>query len=149
MATAILDPSEFKYELMVDIFNNQNIVDAINSDHPGFVPGQNDTLVFKHIFPFLRIPETQSVARTYVLMAVDYTNINRHNQAFLDVKVTLWAMAHHSLMGFRTPGGRPATRIDYISQELRKTFEGKLKFGLCLLAVQNTIKVKHHRPLIQ
>jgi len=154
LPVSILDPSEFKFALMNDIINNKKIVDAFESDDPKFVEGEPSSLIFTHVFPFLRIPDTTTVAKTYVLMAVNYDNVDHYSRklntcTYTDVTIILWAMAHHTMMEFTTPSGRPATRIDYISQELRRMFDGTTKFGFNKLRLIQRHEIvmeegKHH-----
>jgi hypothetical protein len=138
-ANAFLDPIDYKYNMALEIAYNQKIVDALGAEDErglnklydkNFDPSIPESLINTHVFQFLRIPAVQTPATSYVLMAVEFTNVNRTNQAYHDVVVTLWAMAHQDVMGFSLPETRrPCTRIDYISQELRKMYEGQAKYG--------------------
>lgn len=101
-------------------------MDAIDCSAEGYYPDEPDSIIYKGLFPYLRIPEAQSDAATYVLLAVDMVNVNKSNPAFCDIQLTLWAMSHRSLMQMK---GISATRIDYIGEELSKLLDGQLKYG--------------------
>lgn len=123
---AMIDISSYKTDIMADIINCAPIVGAVESKSERYDPGAPDTLIYANIFPYLRIPETQNNTETYILIAVDMENVNRVNAAYCDIRITMWVMAHQWHMAMPD---KNATRIDYISQELKKLFEGQRKYG--------------------
>ena len=127
---ATVDINAYKKEILMDIIGSPEIVGGIESRALGVVPGEPDSLIYKNVFPFLRIPDAQCIADAYVLFAVDVLDINRHNRMFLDLKLTFWAMAHQDVMKM---DGVAATRIDFLGEELRKLFDGSSKYGYGVL----------------
>ena len=127
MTAAMIDISKYKIELLSDMYKNPKIVEAIDSQNVGYVPGEPDTLMYRNLFPFMRVPETQSIADTYILISVDIDRIHRNNRAYAQYQTTIWALA--GLDRMQMPPKYGATRIDYIGEEITRMFNGATKFG--------------------
>lgn len=123
----MINISGYKTELLLDIYGNERIVEAIDSQSPEYVPGEPDTLLYRNLFPFLRVPFTQNIADTYVLVAVDVDRVSRYNRTYAKYHTTIWSLAHLDRM--EMPRRFGATRIDYIAEELVALFHGQRKFG--------------------
>jgi hypothetical protein len=122
----IISVSKYKAEMLQDIVNTPVIVEAIDSQQPEAVTEEPDSLIYRNIFPYIRIPETQTKADTYILLSVDIDRINRHNKTYAVYRTMFWVLAHKESMEME---GQNATRIDFIGEELIKLFDGKHKFG--------------------
>jgi hypothetical protein len=123
----IINISEYKMAILADIYNNPLIIEAIDSQQTDVFNNEPDSLVYKNIFPYLRIPDTQNKADTYVLLSVNADRINRNNKTYAIYRTTMWALAHMDRM--QMPDHYRSTRIDYIGEELKKMFDGGHKFG--------------------
>ena len=129
----IIDIGEYKQKILSILFNSETIVAGIDSQQPtidvdedGVDPDSPDTLVYNNLFPYLRIPETENEADTYILVAVDIININKTNPTYANYLITFWIMSHQKKMRMK---GQNCTRIDYLSKEVKKLFDGNLEFG--------------------
>jgi len=122
----IISISEYKMELLKDVYKDKKIVSALDSQQLDYVPDEPDSLIYLNLFPYLRIPETQNKADTYVLISVDIDKISRSNQTYAMYTTTFWILTHKERMKL---AGFNATRIDYISEEVKKLFDGVQKFG--------------------
>lgn len=127
MASTIIDISKYKMELLSDIYKNPTIVEAIDSQQTGVTPEEPDTLMYRNLFPYMRVPNVQNKADTYILLSVDIDRVNRNNRAYARYRSTLWVMA--GLDRMQMPEKYSATRIDYIAEELTRMFHGVHKFG--------------------
>ena len=123
----IMSINEYKMAILADVYNNPLIVAAIDSQQADVFNDEPDSLMYKNLFPYLRIPDTQNKADTYVLLSVSADRINRNNKTYAIYRTTMWALAHMDRM--QMPDHYRATRIDYISEELKKIFDGVYKFG--------------------
>jgi len=112
--------------MLQDIINTPVIAEAIDSQQPDVVLDEPDSLIYKNIFPYIRIPETQSKADTYILLSVDIDRISRQNKTYAIYRTIFWVLAHKESMEMED---RNATRIDFIGEEIVKLFNGKHKFG--------------------
>ena len=127
MSAAFIDISKYKMEILSDIYKNPRIVEAIDSQQTGVTHGEPDTLMYKNLFPYMRVPDTQNIADTYILLSVDIARVSRHNRTYAQYQTTMWALAGVDRM--QMPAQYGATRIDYIAEELRRMFHGQTKFG--------------------
>jgi hypothetical protein len=123
---SIININEYKMDLLTDVFNNPKIVEALDSQQTDIIKDEPDSLIYRNLFPYLRIPDTQNKADTYVLLAVDIDRINNSNKTYAIYKVSFWVLAHMDRMQIE---GYNSTRIDFIAQELDRMFDGQQKFG--------------------
>lgn len=123
----MIDISAYKKELLSDIINNPRIIEAIGSQQTDVVSEEPDSLLYRNIFPFLRVPNTENMADTYIMLSVDIDKVNQYNKTYAVYRVTMWVMAHVDRMEMEERF--QATRIDYISKELDSLFDGQRKFG--------------------
>ncbi len=125
--TEIID---YKNKIIKDILFNQedptlsaDIVNAINSD---FV-GSEEELIYKNVFPYLRIPDTQTEATSYITMCVNMPKVSTKNYFFKDMLITINVIVHQDIM--KMPSRYSATRVDYIGSLINKIFNGNKNYG--------------------
>jgi len=115
-------------DLIQSFISSKTIVEGIDSQQEGvYYP---DDLIYRNIFPYGYIPSTEGKADAYLLMFVDIPNINRQNTSFVDMRVTLWVLVHKDRQKMKN---KPATRADYLAEELRKLLDGNDNFGCGVL----------------
>lgn len=125
--------SDYKNHVIRDILHNEDeslsteIVSAINPDYIG----SEDDLIYSNIFPYLRIPETQTEVECYITMSVDMPRVSTKNYFFKDMVITLNVICHEQMM--RMPARYSATRADYIASLLNKIFNGNKNYGTVAL----------------
>lgn len=128
--TEIID---YKNKVIKDILHNEdetlsaNIVMAIDED---YVDSQDD-LIYRNIFPYLRIPETQTETRCYITMSVDMPKVSTKNYFFKDMVITINVIVHEDLM--KMPAQYSATRADYIASIINKIFNNNKNYGTVAL----------------
>lgn len=128
--TAIID---YKNKIMRDILHNEDstlsteIVNAINPDYLG----SEDEMIYEHIFPYLRIPDTQSDVKCYITMSVDMPRVSTKNYFFKDMVITINVIVQQDIM--RMPPRYSATRADYIASIINKIFNGNKNYGTVAL----------------
>ena len=123
----MIDVSKYKMELFLDIYNSPKIVEAIDSQQLNVANDEPDTLMYNNLFPYMRVPDTQNKADTYILLSVDIDKINRNNKTYALYQTTIWVLAHVDRMQMAEQ--YQATRVDYIATELDALFDGQRKFG--------------------
>ncbi len=120
---------EYKNRVIKDILHNEDeslsreIVTAIDSDFLG----SEDDLIYRNIFPYLRIPETQNDVRCYITMSVDMPRVSTKNYFFKDMLITINVICHEEMM--RMPARYSATRADYVASLINKIFNGSKNYG--------------------
>ncbi len=112
--------------IILDILSNKKIVDLIDSKESGYEPQDPQTLIYRNIFPFLKVPDVQTNAMTNILIAVDKLGKHKTNPSYSNVRVTIWVLAHQEHMRMKNKAG---SRIDVISDEIEKLFRGSKKYG--------------------
>lgn len=128
--TAIID---YKNKIMRDILHNEDstlsteIVNAINPDYLG----AEDEMIYEYIFPYLRIPDTQSDVKCYITMSVDMPRVSTKNYFFKDMVITINVIVQQDIM--RMPPRYSATRADYIASIINKIFNGNKNYGTVAL----------------
>ena len=123
---ASINITEYKMAVLRDLFNNPEIVTLIDSQDEGFNRDEPDSLIYRNIWPYLRIPDTITVSDCHILIAVDITAPSRYNPTYAKYLTTIWCLCHQERMRV---GTRTGTRIDLLSEEVKKMFDGEMKFG--------------------
>ena len=84
--TEIID---YKNRIIKDILHNPDetlsneIIMTIDESYLG----AEDELIYENIFPYLRIPDTQDEAKSYITMAVDMPKVSTKNYFFKDMLI--------------------------------------------------------------
>ena len=86
---------------------------------------QPEDLVYTYVFPFLKLPKTQDIARNYITMKLSSEDILKSNKIYKDYTLTLCTISHEDEM--KTCYG--ATRIDLLSAALLKIFAWNKTLG--------------------
>ena len=109
----------------------------IDSKNDKVDPDDNSTLIYTHLYPFLRIPPTLTDVETYILLAVDTTNVSRTNKSFCQMRLCVWVMSHQDHMKMK---GKNGTRIDYISDLIEEMLVGQIKYGFNKLELISNVE---------
>lgn len=95
------------------IINCQDIVDAIDADG---VTDAND-LIYTHIFPSLRIPDTETEKKTYICVKVNNPDLaSFKNKTIKPMRLLVYVITHQDLQYVSSGKAKGCTRIDYISE---------------------------------
>lgn len=134
---ARIDISNYKLDLLRDIFNCKTIVEAIDSQENGYDPDSPDSLIYKNLYPFWKVVDTQTNADCYILVSVDLVGMNRVNTMFSNIHVNFRILCHQDRMKMKN---KNATRIDFLSMELRKLFNNQTKYGVGVLRLVSDVE---------
>ncbi len=93
---------------------------------PSLINKRNE-LIYKNIFPYLRVPNTQKETSSYITMSVDMPKVSTKNYFFKDMVITLNVIVHEGIM--EMPKNYSATRADYIASLLNKIFNQNKNYG--------------------
>lgn len=111
-----------KQRIMSSLVNDDDIVALIDS---GFI-GHGDELLYKNIFPYKRVPDTEEEVKTYICCKVNTRAGYAKNKLFKEMEITLYIITHQNLMKCEYNG----TRIDYIGSLVLDMFNGSEKLGI-------------------
>lgn len=119
----------YKNRIIKDILHNENealsreIVEAIDPEYIG----EEDSLIYENIFPYLRIPDTVDEVKAFITMSVDMPRVSTKNYFFKDMIITINVMVHQDYM--KMPARYSATRADYIGALINKVFNQNPNYG--------------------
>lgn len=120
---------QYKNRIIKDLLHNEDeslsrdLVSAIDSDFLG----AEDDLIYRNVFPYSRIPDTQTEARSYITMTVDMPRVSTKNYFFKDMVITIHVIVHEEKM--KMPANYSANRADYIGSIINKMFNGNKNYG--------------------
>lgn len=114
----------YKRKLISSIVNSPDLISLINSDY--IEDGEcvdSENLVYKQIFPFYYIPDTQKEAKSYVIMKVN--GLGMKNKIYNKAEVIICVISHQDIMEMKTG----ETRIDLMGEKIEELFNGRDDFG--------------------
>lgn len=121
---------DYKNMVINDILYNKedetlsnDIVMAIN---PQYINNKQG-LIYKHIFPYPRIPETQTETCSYITITVDMPRVSTKNYFFKDMLITVRVIVHQDLMKMEKEFS--ASRSDYIGALINKILNQNKNYG--------------------
>lgn len=118
--------TRYKRKLLSSIVNSPELISLIDNNYviDGECVDVDDGLVYKQIFPFYYIPETQDKQLAYVMMKVNGLGIR--NKIYNKVEVYICVAAHQGIMQVKNGNG---TRIDLMGEIIEELFNGRDDFG--------------------
>lgn len=96
---------------------------AINPD----LINKRHELLYKNIFPYLRVPNTQKETKSYITMSVDMPKVSTKNYFFKDMVITINVIVHENIMEMSK--SYSATRADYIASLINQIFNQNKNYG--------------------
>ena len=114
----------YKKKLITAIVTSPELVTLINDDYidENGECVDSDELIYKQIFPYYYIPETQNEQKSYVIMKVNGLGIK--NKIYNKAEVFICVISHQGIM--KAKGG---TRIDKMGEIVEELFNGRDDFG--------------------
>lgn len=116
--------TRYKRKLITSIVNSPDLIALVNDNY--IEDGEcidSDELIYKQIFPFYYIPDTQTKAQSYVIMKVNGLGVK--NKIYSKAEVYICVVSHQDIM--QTKGG--GTRIDLMGEIIEDLFNGRDDFG--------------------
>lgn len=111
------DKSEYKQKTMIELISDEDIVKLINQ--PKYTDDPSE-LIWKYIFPYIRISETQEETATFILLEVNVPKVSTVNYFFKDMLLTVGILTHAEWMKTEYGG----TRNDLLSGIIIDKFNG-------------------------
>ena len=120
---------QYKNRIIKDLLHNEDSTlshELVSVIDENFL-GAEDDLIYRNIFPYARIPDTQTEARCYITMTVDMPKVSTKNYFFKDMLITIHVIVHEEKM--KMPANYSANRADYIGSIINKMFNGNKNYG--------------------
>lgn len=125
----------YKKKLVTTIANSPELIELLND---GYVEDgecvDSDELVYKQIFPYYYIPETQTEVLPYVTMKVNGLGVR--DKIYNKAEVFICVIAHQDCMKTNDGG----TRIDLMGEIIEDLFNGKDDFGFGEMELKSNIE---------
>lgn len=126
----------YKKKLMSSIINSSELISLIDNDCVKDGECVNaDELIYKQVFPYYFIPNTQTEALTYVIMKVNGLGIK--NEIYNQAEVYICVISHQDIMKVPRGGG---TRIDLMGEVVEELFNGRDDFGFGEMQLKSNIE---------
>lgn len=137
--------TRYKIKLMSSMINSSDLIYLIDKSYiiDGCCSENTDELVYKKLFPFYYIPDTQIDKFSYVMMKIDV--FGTKNNLYNNVDVYICVMSHQDCMKVEKERG---TRIDLMAECIEQLFSGRDDFGfgeMNLISNQETSMTDKHR----
>ena len=135
---AIVSPiKRYKRKLISTIINKSpELISLIDDNYVKDGECVNtDELIYKYIFPYYHIPETEFDANSYIIMKVN--GLGKYNDIYGTVEVYICVISHQSIMRVDNGDG---TRIDMMGELIEELFDGRDDFGFGELELRSNIE---------
>lgn len=120
--------SSLKKAVIKELINDKDIFYAIDS--PSIAdPECADELVYKHIFPYHKNPETVTETITFITVQVHIPKTYGRNNTWVLPRLEIWIISHDAHMKVTNIPKVSDNRNDYLSKLIDKKFNGRDTFG--------------------
>lgn len=116
--------SEYKNKIINELINNNTFLQVLNVTESEIENG----LVYRRIYPYLYINNTQTVSETYICIEVNINSTSRNN-VYSYPQITIDIVSHQDDMKLNL-AGISATKIDYLGELIDEIFNGKSGYGI-------------------
>ena len=129
--------TRYKSKLMSSIINSPELIALVNDSYieDGEIIDANG-LVYKQIFPFYYIPDTQTETLSYVIMKVNGLGVS--GKIYNKAEVYICVMSHQDIMKVEDAGG---TRIDLMGEIIEDLFNGRDDFGFGEMELKSNAEI--------
>lgn len=129
--------TRYKNKLMSSIINSPELIALVNDSYieDGEIIDANG-LVYKQIFPFYYIPDTQTETLSYVIMKVNGLGVS--GKIYNKAEVYICVMSHQDIMKVEDAGG---TRIDLMGEIIEDLFNGRDDFGFGEMELKSNAEI--------
>ena len=137
--------SDLKNAVCSALVNDSNIVSALSADDV------QDDLMYTHIFPNVRRPDTEQEKRTFICMKVNVYAESKRNDLHKTLRFVLYVITHDDLQYVDSGVAYGCTRIDYIADQIEILFnKNKIGFGNASLVsnIEDQADARHPMRII-
>lgn len=120
--------TDLKLAVIKELVKDENIFNAIDSHEVKDFKSAKD-LVYAHIFPYARIPETITETTTLITIQVHIRENKFRDRTFIIPTIEFRIYSHQDHMKVENIPKISDTRNDYISRLIDSRFNGRSSFG--------------------
>lgn len=140
-ATIIKDIGLYKNRLVNLLLQSPDICEALlglgYTEEDVFGDENDDDdygIVYRQVFPYLYIDETQTTVLPYLCLEVDIPRVP--TRTIKDMKIIIWCYCHRDCMKY-SKKGYLGTRADILSDMVERQLRSSEKFGIGLLQLDS------------
>lgn len=128
----------YKNKLISSIVNSPDLIYLVNDAYveDGEFVDEATNLVYKQIFPFNYIPDTQTETLPYVLMRVNGLGVS--GKIYNKAEVYIRVISHQDIMIVKNANG---TRIDLMGEIIEDLFNGRDDFGFGEMELKYNVEI--------
>lgn len=127
------DIGVYKNRLLSAIIQSKDVCELIlGNDYSD--TNIDEQLIYKNVFPYLYVDETQTKQESYICIEVDVPRTM--DFSFKDMKIIIWCYCHKDIMKY-SKKGYLGTRADILSDIVDRFLNGSNNFGLGRLKLQS------------
>lgn len=120
------DMGSYKNKIVSAFINSDEICELLFNKE-AYTEENVEDLIYKQIFPYLYVDETQTEVKTYICFEVDVPRIP--TGTVKDMKLIVWAYSHKDGMKY-TKKGYSGTKVDILVDMIEKQLRESDKFGI-------------------
>lgn len=120
--------SDLKSAIAKELVKDESIFYAIDSPNIKDFK-QANKLMYTHIYPYHRIPQTITETNTYITFQVHIREMSSWTKRWIPTILEIWIYSHDQHMKVENVPKVSDDRNDYISKLLDKKFNGRSAFG--------------------
>ena len=109
------DLGSYKNKIIAALLQNSDLMECMLG--VGYTEDQVDKIVYKQIFPYLYVDDTQTETQSYIGIEIDPTV---PTNTIKDSKLIIWVYCHKDIMKY-SKRGYTGTRADIISDMIERT----------------------------
>lgn len=129
--SVLLDSGLYKSRLLSTILSNREACEVL-LEKKDFTEDDIDNLIYKQVFPYLYVDETQTEVLTYICLEVDIPRIPTHT--IKNIQITIWVYSHKDDMKY-SKKGYFGTKVDILSDIVERSLHNSDKFGIGKLSL--------------
>lgn len=137
--------SDIKTRICKEIQHSKEIVDALEPDLP------DGDLMYQHIFPYFRRPDTEQEKRTIICMRVNTYSKTGKNDMSKIIRFIIYVITHDDLQHVSSGVAAGCTRVDYIADQIELLFNRSsigLSDAMFVSNVEDQIDARHPMRVI-
>ena len=94
----------------------------------------DEDLIYKYVFPYLYVQETQTETKSYICMEVDVPRTS--NFSYKDMKIIVWCYSHKDTMKY-SKKGYLGTKTDILSDMVDRLLNSSRNYGIGRLKLES------------
>jgi hypothetical protein len=131
------DIGVYKNRLLTTIMSSEDVCELILGKRYDKTD-VDERLIYKHIFPYLYVDETQTEVKTYICIEVSVPRT--HDFTYKDMKVDIWCYCHKDIMRYSKKGFL-GTRSDILSDMVDRLLNSSNNYGIGRLKLQSCVPI--------